>query len=120
MRNDGYDQMAAPIFEPAIQEELAKANWIQDMIKHSLMRFNKMVRVDDPDVHKDEDGNDVDALEFVSEEFDDTIVRGRKSGKFYFHDETYANIIGPYDTEDEAREQEHQYYAEVVSAQDEV
>ena len=112
--------MANHISEQPIQEELARASWIQDMIKHSLMRFNKMVRVDDPDVHKDADGNDVDALEFVSEEFDDTIVRGRKSGKYYFHDETFANLVGPYDTEDEAREEEHNYYAEVVSAQDEV
>ena len=81
------------------------------------MKFNKMVRVDDPEVHADSDGNDVDHLEFVSEEFDDTIVRGKKSGKYYFHDETFANLIGPYDTEDEAREEEYNYYAEVVSAE---
>lgn len=82
--------------------------------------FSRLVPVDDCDCHADTDGNDVDHLEFLSSEFDDMIVRGKRTGKYYFHDETLANLIGPYDTEADCRAAETKYFAEIVTAKREI
>lgn len=82
--------------------------------------FNQMVPIDEEEFHEDPDGNDIDHLEFVSGQFDDMIVKGKDSGKYYFHDESLRFLIGPYDTEDEARDAEARYWREIVTANQEL
>ena len=81
--------------------------------------FNRLIPIDDPAVEQDEEGNDVSQLEFLSGDPDDLVVRNT-NGKYYFHDATAAFLIGPYETEKEARDAENRYFTEILVAQQEL
>lgn len=63
----------------------------------------------DPAVTEDVEGNDVMHLAFCEGRYDN-LTYSTVSGKFYFWDETLANLVGPYDTQEEGDEAYQRYY----------
>jgi hypothetical protein len=120
MSSVGSEKTDGLISMQGIAEELARASWIRNQMEEAMGEFNRLVPIDNDTSHEDMDGHNIDELEFLSGSPDDLIVRGKSSGKYYFHSDDLANLIGPYDTEEDARDAEQRYYEEIVLAQKEL
>lgn len=71
----------------------------QDFIKNPCLDF------EDTDI----EGNDITRLKFVYDDMADPVTCNEAETKWYFWDETWANLIGPYPSEDIARDMYKEY-----------
>lgn len=85
------------------------------MIKYELSKFNRLERQEfnkNPCLDFEEtdyEGNPTTELKFVSDDPADPITCNVEETKWYFWDETWANLVGPYSCEDEARSKLDEY-----------
>lgn len=87
---------------------------IDDYHKIEAYQFNPTTDFEETD----RDGNDITQLQFVSGESDDPFVCNTEGNRWYFYDETWANLVGPYNTHRKARNA-YRKYCEYLNAHDE-